>query len=162
MLTRSNRKLNAAIRSMPQFIPVVRGVFLTRVEDDLVEAATSFLYIRAAEDTFGRRFSDRMRESLREHYQYADPDWIDERRKRIEQHQAEFFEDELEAAGRPRDGQERFTAFVQSVIRALLTEGALDAGPEMVRETFDGFERAARRIAEHLHGIKRQHSYVMK
>jgi hypothetical protein len=158
----NTRKLKAAASSMHQFCPVVRSIYRSPPDDDVVEAATVFIYEHTAREVFGRRFADALRARLRQRYRYASPVEVETRVLRIGRNCDEFRRWE-EAWAPPRDTQGEFTAYVHSVIRALLAEaGQPYDDPEVVKDMFPRFEEAARRLQTHLQGIRQQSRYVMR
>jgi hypothetical protein len=158
----SRKKLRAATRSMHQFCPVVRTIFRAAVADDVIEATTVYLYERTAHDVFGGRFAAVLRAQLRSDFRYGSTDVIENRLSRINHNVEEFRRAEEEWAG-GRGSQDEYTKHVRSAIRAILAEAGLDYDdPELVKDTFPRFEDAARRLQEHLRGIKQQSSYMMR
>jgi hypothetical protein len=166
-------KLKAAIGSMHQFCPVVRTIFPDAPTDEVVEAATVFLYERLVRAIFGNRFADHWRAGVRAKFRYSTPIDMDMRLARIGQN-VETFEQQ-EAA--PGDGSgasggsggsgasdhDEFTRHVRSVIRALLVEaGAPYDDPGIVKLIFPRFENTARRLRDHLQGLKHQAQFVMR
>lgn len=155
-------KLKATVRSMHQFCGVVRAIFPSPPSDDVVEAATLYIYIRSAEGIFGKRFSERMSEALRDQLKFASPVDIETRLLRIDRNR-DAFETAANEADPPESAHDSFTNHVHSVIRALVSEANFSAeDPGIVRLLFPRFEHAARRVRDHLLGIKEQSRFVMR
>lgn len=156
----SKRKLAAAAGSMHQFCPIVRSVFRVNPEDQVVEAATVFLYSRVAHDVFGTRFALRLQERLRARYKTGSAVEIEKMLHRIacrfEEHRR------ISSIKTPLNcPHSEFTEHVRSVIRSLLAEAGLPDDPDFVRDAFPRFEAAVQRLKAHLEGIKRQNQYLM-
>jgi hypothetical protein len=154
-------KLKAAAGSMHEFCPVVRNIFPAEPSNDVVEAATLFLYARTAESVFGRWFARHLRRRIREQLKFSTPIEMDARVYRITRHMEEFHR---HAAGsRPRGLQDEFTRYVHNAMRALLREaGTQFDRPEIVRLIFPRFEYAVRRVRDHLQAIKEQTRFVFR
>jgi hypothetical protein len=155
-------KLNAAARSMHQFCPIVRAIYPEPPTNEAVEAATVYLYMGLAHEIFGKRFTAQLRESVRNHYKYAEPIEVDLRVMRMEQ-RVELLKRGLRSQKNGNSNFVEFTQHVHNVIRALLTEaGDGFDNPQVVKLIFPRFEEAVRRIKNHLLGIKHQSRYVMR
>jgi hypothetical protein len=157
-------KLNAAARSMHQFCPIVRTIYPDPPSNEAVEAATVYLYAGLAQEIFGKRFTIRLREEIRNHYKYAEPIEVDLRVIRMEQ-RVELLRREARTQrnGNGNSQYVEFTQHVHNVIRALLSEaGDGFDNPQVVKLIFPRFEEAVRRIKTHLLGIKHQSRYVMR
>jgi hypothetical protein len=158
----SKPKLNAAARSMHQFCAVVRSIFICPVADEVVEAATVFLYEHVAREVFGKRFAAEIRREARLHYRAGAPMAIETRVERLGRH-TEVFRRRAENAASAGSAHDEYTRHVQTVICALLVEaGAPHDDPELIKGTFPKFEDAIRRLKAHLVGIKRQSRYIMR
>jgi len=162
LLVIDNLKLNAAVRSMHQFLPVARAIFPRPPCDDAVEAVTVFLYTGLAREIFGRRFARRLRLRLRALYKFAEPAEIERRVHRIESRLAAATS--TLNSRRPRIPPHlRSAAHVTGIIRAILAEGRPeDDDRDIARMTYPRFENAVHRIKKHLHGIKQQPRFVMR
>ena len=155
-------KLKAAAGSMHQFLPVVRSMYPGIPPDEAIEAATVFLYAGLAREVFGRRFAHHLRLRLRPRYKFAIPTEIELRVLRI-QNRLEAMKRDAEKYSGEASPHAQSTAHVTSVIRALLAEACPESDdPAQVRAIFPRFEKAVRRIKDHLLGIKRQTRFVMK
>lgn len=158
----NGHKLKAAAGSMHQFCGAVRTVFPDLVDDRVVEAVTSFLYCRLAEEVFGRRFSVALRARCRELYKFSDWTEVESRISRIEHNIAAFdtHSAELDPA---LMAEEEFTRHVRSVIRALLLEADNPwQDTNVVRHTFPRFENTVRRIKKHLEGLRSQSNFLIR
>lgn len=158
----NKQKVKAAVFSMHQFCPVVRGVYRELPDDDVVEAATAFLYERLAREIFGKRFAEMVRHYLQYQYKFAPVADIEARRDRIERN-VEIFRRQEEATAPAQSSQDEFTHRVRSVIRAFLAEAGMPYDDdELVCDAFPRFDETVRRVRAHLEGIRRQSRYVMK
>ena len=154
-------KLKASIGSMHQFCPVVRTIFPDPPTDQVVEAATVFLYEQLVRSIFGNRFADHWRAGIRAKFKYSTAVEMDERLSRIGQNAQTFEQQEPDPTG--SSDHDDFTRHVRSVIRALLVEAGApydDAG--LVKLIFPRFENTARRLRDHLDGLKHQSQFVMR
>ncbi len=157
-----NLKLKATTGSMHQFLAVVRAIFPTPPPDEVVEAATLYVYMHTAEGVFGKRFRERMQEAMRDELKFASAVDTESRLFRIDRNRAEF-EAAAVAADPPECANDAFMHHVHSVIRALMREGGFPTeDPGLVRLIFPRFEQAARRVRDHLMGIRDQSRFVMR
>lgn len=155
-------KLTAATGSMHQFCGAVRTVFPDLVDDRVVEAVTSFLYVRVAEEVFGKRFASALRAKVRDIYKFSDWTEVESRIARIEQN-IDAFATHSATLDPALMAEEEFTRHIRSVIRALLLEaGSPWEDSNAVRHTFPRFENAVRRIKKHLEGIRSQSNFLIK
>ena len=158
----NGHKLNAAAESMHQFCGAIRTIFPDPVEDRIVEAVTGFLYVRVAEEVFGRRFAAALRAKLRTLCKFAPWSEIESRIASIE-HNIEAFDAHSVELDPTLMAEEEFTRHVRSVIRALLLEGANPwEYTNVVRHTFPRFENAVRSLKAHLEGIRRQSDFLIR
>jgi hypothetical protein len=147
---------------MHQFCPIVRAIYPDPPTNEAVEAATVYLYTGLAQEIFGKRFTARLRESIRDHYKYAAPVEVDLRVMRMDQ-RVELLRREARSHRNGNSNYVEFTQHVHNVIRAMLTEaGDGFDNPQVVKLIFPRFEEAVRRIKTHLLGIKHQSRYVMR
>lgn len=145
---------------MHQFVPAVRGLFPEPPPDDVVEAATAYLYRSLAGEVFGARFARRLRQAAANRYKFADARTIDRRVERIAT-QREAFLDAAEDDASDHDAG--FASSVRSAIRSILAEGdAAFEDQDLVKGLFPRFEDIARRIKTHLEGIRQQSRWVMR
>lgn len=155
------RKVKAAARSMHQFCPRVRSIFGRDVEDPVLETATLYLYVKVAREVFGRRFCDCLCGQLRSLLRSADEREAEQRVTRMAE-TAEAFRRVEEQMQPNASDEETFRILVRSAIRSMFAEdGRPGPDDEQLRDSFAQFEDAARRIKEHLTGIKRQNRFVM-
>jgi hypothetical protein len=158
----NGHKLNAAAESMHQFCGCIRMIFPDPVHDGIVEAVTGFLYIRVAEEVFGRRFAVSLQAKLRSLYKFAPFSEIESRIARIE-HNIQAFDAHSVELDPTLMAEEEFTRHVRSVIRALLLEAANPwEDSNVVRHTFPRFENAVRTLKGHLEGIRRQSDFLIR
>ena len=156
------RKLNAATRSMDQFLPVVRSIFQGKADDETVEAATVFLYAQLAQSVFGNRFANVLRRGLLNRSKFMRPTDLRARLRRFERDVAAF-EQAAGAVALSRSPESKFENYVKSVVQALLHEtGARSDDMDLLKETFTRFEEAVREIKRHLVGLKQQNFFVMR
>ncbi|MCP3902626.1 MAG: hypothetical protein GY715_03235 [Planctomycetes bacterium] len=155
-------KLKAAAGSMHQFCGAVRGVFIRPVTDDVVEAATVFLYEHVAREVFGNRFATELRREARLHYRSSPATTVEQRVDRLARN-VDVLRRHADRIGPAGSAHEQYTRHVHNVIRALLIEAnAPHNDPELIKGTFSRFESVIRRVKDHLVGIKRQSKYVMR
>ncbi|MFK7959518.1 MAG: hypothetical protein AB8G96_03260 [Phycisphaerales bacterium] len=158
----NGHRLKAAAFSLHQFCGAVRTIFPDLVDDRVVEAVTAFLYLRVAEETFGRRFAAALRSRARETYKFSDWSEIESRIARIE-HNIEAFDATSAELDPALMAEEEFTRHVRSVIRSILLEANNPwQDTNIVRHTFPRFENAVVRIQKHLEGIKGQSTFLMR
>ncbi len=155
------RKVKAAARSMHQFCPRVVNIFSRDVEQPVLETATLYLYIKIAREVFGRKFCDNLCGQLRALLRSVDEHEAALRVARMVETAEAFRRVEQQLQPDAID-DERFRMLVRSAIRSMFAEAGLP-GPddEQLRDSFAQFEDTARRIKEHLTGIKRQNRFVM-
>jgi len=153
-------KVNAAARSLHQFLPAVRSIYGQEVEPAVLEAATVYLYVRVAREVFGLRFSDRLCGQVRMLLRHLTEEQARERVARLSTRAEAHFACELAIHG--GSAEEQFRSHVRSAIKSMLEEAGQRSDDEgRVSSGFAPFEEAARRIKIHLTGIKRQNRFVM-
>lgn len=159
----NNRKLDAAATSMHQFCQETRSIFPAgQANDDLVEAATVFLYLRTAQGLFGRRFSAALARRLKARLKYGAASDMKTTIQRF-QERANHLERARLAQIDTRDADEVVRSHVTSVIESLLAEaGATMSDPEIIRNAYAKFELVIRDMKRHLSGIKEQNVFLMK
>jgi hypothetical protein len=154
-------KLQAASKSMHQFCNVVRSIYPCETRDDIVEAATGFLYLSVAGDVFGKRFRQRLRSVIRHRLKYITPEDFVARIDRISM-QAEAFRISEFSAHAPIDDRAGYQIAVNGAIRSLLIEAGMQYDDaEVMRACFPRFEHAAARMQSHLHGIRNQNRWLI-
>lgn len=154
-------RLRAATGSMHQFLNSVRAIYPDVVADDMVEAATIFLYERAMRTVFGSGAAAAFRARIRALVKFAAPYEIEARIGRIESQFEAFTAVRAARSGTPIHAE--FTRHVECAIRALLLEADPKFDdPEVIRLVFPRFELAFRRFVTHLRGIQRQSVFLMK
>jgi len=157
----SRVKLVAAARSMHQFCNAVRSILPGDVKDDVVEAATGFLYLSVSADVFGNQATARIRRIIRKQLKYLDPAEFMRRIERIRLQAEAFRVSEMSASGKLDDAT-AYQVAVNGAIRSLCIEAGVDhTDEEMLRECFPRFEQAAARIKTHLAGIRRQNRWLI-
>lgn len=156
------KKLKAALHSMHQFLGPVRSIFPCRVPDDVAEAALAYMYFTTASSVFDRRFTSRLELAMREKYQFATAVEIESRVNRI-RHLAEAYRQAYEdARSETSISQTPFQDLVRGAIKALFVEAGREADEEIVTQYFALFEEAARRLRDHLAGIRKQNHFLMR
>jgi hypothetical protein len=157
----SRVKLMAVAKSMHQFCNLVRCILPGDVNDDVVEAATGFLYLSVSADVFGRSATARIRRVIRRRLKYLSPTEFASRIERLGLQAEAFRLSELNAAGRT-DEATAYQVAVNGAIRSMCIEAGLDhLNPEVLRDCFPRFEHAAERIKAHLAGIRRQNRWLI-
>ncbi|MHC5024045.1 MAG: hypothetical protein ACYTGG_09045 [Planctomycetota bacterium] len=155
-------KLKAALHSMRQYMSSVRPIFQGDVSDEVVEAATYFLYVRVAGDVFNSRFATRLARRLKYQLKFNDPASISARAHQIAS-RAESMRKALRTSSFGRTPESEFESNVRSVICSILMEANLPVNdPEALKHSFGEFDRAVRQIKEHLVGIKKQNHFIMR
>jgi hypothetical protein len=155
-------KLKAALHSMHQYLSPVRGMFPGDVSDEVVEAATYFLYVRIARDVFTPRFAATLSRRLKYNLKFNDPSTAVGHVKRIGR-RAEKMRKALRSSSASRAPEIEFENNVRSVISSLLAEANLPANdPEVLKVAFREFDNAVRQIKQHLLGIKKQNHFIMR
>lgn len=146
----SNVKLKAAAGSMHQFCPKVRCIFPTVVDDAVVEAATAFLYLQTANDILGRHFANKLARALIDKFRSP----AREQMARISRMSAM-----LDSAGACRE----FHEFITRVVQCLLQEAGCSTNDQAtLRECFQSFQEVVMPMKDHLMGIKKQNTFIMK
>ena len=157
-----HRKLDAAASSLHQYYPAVRSIFPGPVAEQVIESIAVLLYLRAAREVFGRRFAERLSARLGRRLRHASEAEVSRRMDAITRRTIAFESeaDELLAAGARESA---FEHHVRCVLRALLVEAGFDPDDaEVVHDRYMPLMDAARRLAEHLRGIKRQNPFMMR
>jgi hypothetical protein len=157
----SRVKLVAAAKSMHQFCNVVRGILPGDVNDDVVEAATGFLYLSVSADVFGSSATARIRRAIRHRLKYLSPREFASRIERLGLQAEAFRLSELSASGKADDAT-AYQVAVNGAIRSMCIEAGLNhSDPDVLRECFPRFEHAAARIKAHLAGIRSQNRWLI-
>lgn len=157
----SRRKLMAAASSMHQFCPVVRGVFPDEAEDQVVETVTVFLYLNLAQEVFGRTFARSLGKRLCRYLKFTRPQDAVSRLGRIRRTVSRL-RCEADSSATFKSPEMKFANHINAIVRSMLNEAGQDGRlHDPHDETFVRFEKAVRRMKEHLLGIKRQHIYLM-
>lgn len=158
----SQRKLKAAASSMHQFCPAVKAISPEAAPDDVVEVWTVYLYEHVAAEVFGRRFLKQLRGPLRRKARHNSPEEMDARVHKV-QRLVENYQKASEDDAPPNSDSQRFTHYVQSVLRALLAEaGTREPDMMQLRRAYERFESAVRTLKMHLSGIKQQSPFIMR
>ncbi len=157
----SRVKLVAAAKSMHQFCNVVRNILPGDMKDDVVEAATGFLYLSVSADVFGRSAASAIRRRVRHQLKYLKPAEFAARIERIGLQAEAFRISQLTAAGRA-DEATAYQVAVHGAIRSMCIEAGLDHTDEqLLKDCFPRFEHAAARIKAHLTGIRKQNRWLI-
>lgn len=157
----SSVKLQAAAKSMHQFCNAVRAIYPADVRDDVVEAATGYLYLSVSSDVFGRRAAQRLRRGICRQLKYLTPTEFTRCIERLAL-QAEAFRVSESSALTSADEITPVQLAVNSAIRSMLIEAGLPhADSTTLRECFPKFGHAAERIKSHLAGIRRQNRWLI-
>jgi hypothetical protein len=163
MIFISRVKLKAVVGSMHQFCGPVRSLLPERTEDRVVETVTLFLYLKLAQEVFGRRFTGAMWRRLRRQLKFTSAEDV---RSRIDRIATRARRLNRVANGRAddRSPQEAFSDHVAAVVKSILAEakGTGDEVPHDARESFANFEKVVRRMKDHLLGIRRQPRFLMQ
>lgn len=156
-------KLSAAAGSMHQFCSTVRNIFPTPPSDEVVEAATVFLYLQVAREVFGGRFATRLRAALRPIYKFASAPIIDSCVVRIERELEDRHAMTARTASLHMPG-DAFARSVANAIRSLIVSAGLAAEPdeETLRASYPRFEEAVRSVKRHLQGIHDQSGFILR
>lgn len=157
----TSAKLTAAAKSMHQFCNVVRSILPGEMKDDVVEAATGFLYLSVSADVFGRQKAGKIRRVIGGRLKYLSPTEFALRLERLGMQSEAFRMQELDASGR-NDDATAYQVAVNGAIRSLCLEAGLDhTNTSMLRDCFPRFEHAAARIKAHLTGIRKQNRWLI-
>ena len=154
-------KLSAAAKTMHQFCNVVRSILPGEIKDDVIEAATGFLYLSVSAEVFGRKAAHSIRKALRHRLKYLNPTEFAARIERIGLQAEAFRISELTSIGKS-DEATQYQVAVHGAIRSLCIEAGLDHSDQvLLRDCFPRFEHAAVRIKAHLQGIRKQNRWLM-
>ena len=158
----NDRKLKAALGSMHQFCHNVREIFPGDVDDRVVEASTTYLYMSLVHDLFGCRFATKLQKKLHSRLKYSNAAEIEGHIARISKH-SEGLEKVADNASTDRSAEEIVRAHVLAVIEAMLSDaGFKDTDTEQAARAYIQFERAIKEMRSHLVAIKEQNNFLMK
>lgn len=158
----NDRKLKAAAGSMHQFCHEVREIFPGDVDDRVIEAATSYLYVSLVRDLFGHRFAAKLLKKLHTKLKYSTSAEVEGHIARITKH-SEMMEKGLDMNAPDRSPEDIVRAHVLSVIDAMLADaGFKNPDREQSSKAYTKFEQAIKEMRSHLLGIKDQNYFLMK
>lgn len=158
----NDRKLKAALGSMHQFCHNVREIFPGDVDDRVVEASTTYLYMSLVQDLFGSRFAAKLQKKLHSRLKYSNAAEIEGHIARISKH-SEGLEKVADNDSAERSAEEIVRAHVLAVIEAMLSDaGFKDTDSAQAAKAYIQFERAIKEMRSHLVGIKEQNNFLMK
>ncbi len=158
----NDRKLKAALGSMHQFCHNVREIFPGDVDDRVVEASTTYLYMSLVQDLFGCRFATKLQKKLHSRLKYSNAAEIEGHIARISKH-SEGLEKVADNVSTDRSAEEIVRAHVLAVIEAMLSDaGFKDTSSEQAARAYIQFERAIKEMRSHLVAIKEQNNFLMK
>ncbi|MEE8460222.1 MAG: hypothetical protein V3S08_10115 [Phycisphaerales bacterium] len=158
----NDRKLKAAVGSMHQFCHEVREIFPGDVDDRVVEAATTYLYVSLVRDLFGHRFGAKLQKKLHLRLKYSTSAEVEGHIARITK-DAGAMEKGLDSYAPERSPEDIVRAHVLSVINAMLTDaGFKNLDREEAAKAYTKFEVAIKAMRSHLLGIKDQNYFLMK
>jgi hypothetical protein len=148
---------------MHQFCQPVRAIFPGTVSDQVVEAATIYLYMNLARDVFGLRFANKLQRKLRRTLKYGSAKEVESRIAGIVRQAAALEKAAATTGGGGRSPDDVVRAHVVSVIEAMLNDAGLRGeDPELAKKAYEPFERTVKDIRRHLVGIKEQNSFLMR
>ncbi len=158
----NERKLKAAAFSMHQFCQEVRAIYPGDVDDRVVEASTTFLYVSLVRDLFGPRFATKLQRRLRTLLKYSTAAEVGGHIARITVH-SEAIEKGVRAFSDDRSAEDIVRAHVLAVIEAMLSDaGFKDVSADAAAKSYVKFEHAIKEMRKHLLGIKDQNYFLMK
>ena len=158
----NDRKLKAAVGSMHQFCHEVREIFPGDVDDRVVEAATTYLYVRLVRGLFGPRFAAKLQRKLHTRFKYSTSAEVEGHIARITKDSGAM-EKGLDAHSPDRSPEDIVRAHVLSVIDAMLTDaGFKNPDREQAAKAYTKFDVAIKAMRSHLLGIKEQNYFLMK
>ena len=158
----NDRKLKAAAGSMHQFCQEVREIFPGDVDDRVVEASTTYLYVSLVRDLFGPRFATKLQKRLRTLLKYSTAAEVGGHIARITLH-SEALEKSVKSFSGPCSAEEIVRAHVLAVIEALLSDaGFKNISPAETAKSYAKFENAIKEMRKHLLAIKDQNNFLMK
>ncbi|MHC4911264.1 MAG: hypothetical protein ACYTF9_16290 [Planctomycetota bacterium] len=161
LLTTNKKKLLAAARSMHQFCSPVRALYPNQVTDSLIESATVFLYLRAANNCFNRKFAVQLGGEIASTLKYASSQQLREVVGRLAQQAAAFEQSADMLLGGA--AETNYAHQVRSLMRALFAEGGEGKNDaELVARSFVAFDGLLKQMEAHLQGIKKQNPAMFR
>jgi len=158
----NDRKLKAAALSMHQFCQEVREIYPGDVDDRVVEASTTFLYVSLVRDLFGPRFANKLQRRLRTLLKYSTAAEVGGHIARITVY-SEGIEKRVRSFSDERSAEDIVRTHVLAVIEAMLSDaGFKGVSSEEAAKSYVKFEHAIKEMRKHLLGIKDQNHFLMK
>ena len=158
----NDRKLKAAAASMHQFCHEVREIFPGEVDDRVIEAATSYLYVSLVGDLFGNRFAAKLQKKLHTKLKYSTSAEVEGHIARITKHSGAM-EKGIDKNAPERSPEDIVRGHVLSVIDAMLADAVFNnPNREESAKAYTKFEHAIKEMRSHLLGIKDQNNFLMK